>query len=133
MVVSREELLKPKAEEEPSINSLPCSKRRFSAVRATVDRLTTPEDIIKFTEEETRARKVSRKEAVTKRLSQEQWKLLRSHLKSAMAAAESKNERQLKRREVGAVRDTVLYWVLFPELEGERPANWEAISRALAQ
>ena len=128
-VISREEAFAPPqtvdANKKTTATALPCSKKRFKTLLGKVDGWKTGKDACAFAEDETRVRKAARKEAVTKKLDQAQWKELRAHIKAAAPAA-SKGGKKL-----GRLRECVLAWVLYPELKGKKPTEWDYILKQI--
>ena len=128
-VISREEAFAPrvkKPEQSATDTStassvLPCSKKRFKLLVAEVDGWKAVSDACKFAEAETKVRKAARKEAATKKLDQAQWKELRGHIQ-AMAG---------RGKKLGRLKDFVLAWVLYPNLKGKKPPQWERVLREL--
>merc|ERR1712039_259486 len=126
---SREEAFAPqpdktetkKSDTSTASPALPSSKKRFKKLIAEVESWSAAVDACKFAEAETKARKTARKEAVTKKLDQIQWKELRSHIQT-MAERGKKLSR---------LRDFVLAWVLYPELKGKKPPQWDRVLREL--
>ena len=131
-VISREEAFRPQsvdavpedANKKTTAAALPCSKKRFKTLLGEVDGWETGKDACAFAEDETRVRKAARKEAVTKKLDQAQWRELRAHIKAA--APTSKGGKKLDR-----LRECVLAWVLYPALKGKKPTDWEHILKEL--
>ena len=128
-VISREEAFAPQPEKTEAKKTgtssaspaLPCSKKRFKKLIAGVESWSAAVDACKFAEAETKVRKTARKEAVTKKLDQAQWKELRTHIQTMAERG----------KKLGRLRDFVLAWVLYPELKGKKPPQWDRVLREL--
>jgi hypothetical protein len=82
------------------------------------------DDALAFAKEETKSRKTSRKECLTKKLDQSQWKEFRMHLETHCSAGKSKKK---GKKLMETLREYVLSWILYPELKGEKPNEWNRV------
>ena len=83
---------------------------QFAKVKKITLQMKTLEDFRAFLKDETQARKISRKTAITKRLDQNTWKTLKSALKLKLDENDS----------LKTLRQFLLSWILFPEFLGDQ-------------
>ena len=92
--------------------------------------LSSVQKISNFLLQETQSRKVNRKLSLTKKLDQSDWRALRDEVNKRIAAANRENEKN-SQKFVRNLTKIVTFWILFPNLKGENPANWKNISESL--
>ena len=76
-----------------------CSKKHLKLIEETLQKLVDSKSILNFIDSETKNRKLSRKDCVTRKLDQQEWKCLRTNLREKCLKSEklkSKAVRKLK-------------------------------------
>jgi hypothetical protein len=105
--------------------NLPCTSKNFHRLSTELGKLNSVEKISNFLIEETKSRKCDRKKSLTKKLDQSDWRSLREEVKKLIE--NSKNEKKF----VKNLRQKITFWILFPNLKGDKPENWNKILEIL--
>ena len=106
--------------------ALPCKKKHWKLICATVDAWKSPDHVTSFVETETRLRKLDRKSAVTRKLDQTQWQELRAQLRERCQDGGKMGKAALKK-----VKELVRLSVTIPEAKGKFPKDWLKIKHEL--
>lgn len=85
-----------------------------------------PTDVQEFLSNETRQRKTDRPGCVTKALNQAQWKALKADLVEFMAGPKATSSKL-----VALVKQRLRFWLVRPDLTGQKPPDWEAVVKIL--
>jgi alpha-N-acetylglucosamine transferase len=105
--------------------NLPCTSKNYHRLSTELGKLNSVEKISNFLIEETKSRKCDRKKSLTKKLDQSDWRSLREEVKKRIE--NSKNEKKF----VKNLRQKITFWILFPNLKGDKPENWNKILEIL--
>ena len=92
--------------------------------------LSSIQKISNFLLQETQSRKVNRKLSLTVKLDQSDWRALRDEVNKRIEAANREKEQNSKKF-VRNLTKIVTFWILFPNMKGEKPGNWKNISKSL--
>jgi hypothetical protein len=82
-----------------------------------------------FLTSENKSRKVERKKALTKKLDQQQWRQLRDSIKNRLEGLVS--DKTMSKKFVKKLHQELTWWILFPQLKGSKPLNWNHIASSL--
>ena len=111
--------------EKDNKKSLPCKPKQWLTIKSSIDKINSVEYVLSFVESESKQRKSDRKSAVTKPLDQKHWKALKLHLKGTCKSG------KMKRKELSKLKDKIKLWILYPDLKGEPPQNWNQTLKQL--
>ena len=115
-------ILTDTSKEETKIATIPMKKWK-----KMVDTITTstqnPDSLGKFINDESGHRKRDRKTALTKSLSQDQWKEMRSQLKDLLSEITNTKSSE---KTLPSAKLTILYWLADPSFKGSKPKCWDA-------
>lgn len=98
--------------------------KKWKKIVKSVTQLTESSDsLAKFISDESGHRKRDRKTAVTKSLSQDQWKEMRGQLKDTLS--EIMNAKSSDKT-LSSAKFMILYWLADPSFKGSKPSSWES-------
>ena len=116
-VQGKEEGIEPEAAAAKAI-----PKTRWKKIVKRIEKVTlSQESLTQFVSEETSHRKKDRKSAITKNLSQDDWKQLRAQVKDKLGQMEGV---QKPKQILQQTKKTLLYWIVNPSLKGAKPPEW---------
>ena len=129
-VIERREV-QPEAP-EASTPDLPCSKKFYKRLFLETTKLSNFAMVSSFLVGETKSRKADRKSAITKKLDQASWRELREVVKKRLEAEQTSPSNQEK-IVLKNLRQIITCWILFPNLKGEKPSNWNQVVQLLSE
>jgi len=104
------------------------AKRWRKMVQCVGQTTSSPELLAKFAADESSHRKRDRKSALTKNLSQEQWKEMRTQIKDTLAESSATS----KKAQLESAQKLILYWLADPKFKGLKPDCWKKYEKYIA-
>lgn len=110
----------------PTVSAPGITRAKWKRLGKILKSWAHPTDVQEFLSNETRQRKTDRPGCVTKALNQAQWKALKADLVEFMAGPKATSSKL-----VALVKQRLRFWLVRPDLTGQKPPDWEAVVKIL--